>query len=57
MLLDQVTWNPTSPGCNRCERPSPRYIIPYWKPGQRVCPQCCVELQRFYDDVGWPPAS
>lgn len=53
--LDVVHWNETLAGCQRCARTG-RYIAPYFAPSRRVCPTCCRELERLYDEHGWPPA-
>jgi hypothetical protein len=51
---DVVHWRDAAQGCSRCAGAAARYITPYFAPTKRVCPACCVELNRLYDEHGWP---
>lgn len=54
VIVDVVRWREHGTGCNRCGVVAAYYVIPYWRPSQRVCPACCRELNRFHDGHGWP---
>lgn len=55
MILDVVHWADRENGCSRCAKVVERYVAPYFARAKRLCPACCTELSKFYDDVGWPP--
>ena len=53
-IVDVVHWFDAAQGCSRCAGASPRYITPYFAHARRVCPTCCIELERLFDEYGWP---
>jgi hypothetical protein len=54
MIADVVHWADGAKGCSRCGRDADYYVPPYWRPHRKLCPTCCVELDRLYATVGWP---
>lgn len=57
MIRDVVAWHTNEEGCNRCPRHASHYVRPFFARAYRVCPLCARELERFFDNVGWPEAS
>jgi hypothetical protein len=53
-IRDVVHWRDAARGCSRCAGAATRYIPPYFAPTKRVCPTCCRELNRLFDEHGWP---
>lgn len=54
-ISDVVYWRDAAQGCSRCAGAANYYIAPYWTPAKRVCPACCIELNKLFDENGWPP--
>lgn len=52
---DVVHWRDAAQGCSRCAGAALYYIPPYFVPTKRLCPACCIELNKLYDEAGWPP--
>lgn len=57
MLADVVKWNDVAIGCSRCAGQARYYVSPYYEQTKRVCPTCCVELNRLHTEHGWPQLS
>lgn len=54
MITDVLTWRDVADGCSRCGATARYYIPPYYERTRRVCPTCCIELNRLFDEHGWP---
>lgn len=57
MTTDPVRWKNKGEGCSRCGVVAQHYVTPYWASPRRLCPVCCVELNRFHDRYEWPPVT
>lgn len=54
LINDVVHWRRGDWGCSRCAKVSSRYLPPYYAPDMRLCPTCCEDLQKVFDEHGWP---
>jgi hypothetical protein len=50
---DVVIWSTGTDLCSRCTQAAKYFVVPYWRDA-KVCPRCCIELERLYDERGWP---